>query len=121
MKTLPPLTDDLRPNLRRQALWTTCLESWLGSVKPSEARALLAGPKEALLREVDNLTWAVMAFLLTAFPQAEQLEPANVAEALKQEAPNWEDAADAEELDREQDNPLTEEEVARIEALAPQE
>ena len=121
MKTLPPLTDDLRPNLRRQALWTTCLESWLGSVKPSEARALLAGPKEALLREVDNLTWAVMAFLLTAYPNPEeQLLPANVAEALKQEAPNWEDAADAEELDREQDNPLTPEETARIEALAPQ-
>jgi hypothetical protein len=117
-ETLPPLTDDLRPNLRRQSLWMTCFRSWLASVKPSEARELLRRPAETVLREVDNLTWAVMAFLLTAFPEDKQLDPDSVAEALRQEAPNWEDEASAEELDREQDNPLTDSEDRRLTALA---
>jgi hypothetical protein len=117
-ETLPKLTDDLRPNLRRQALWMTCFRSWLASVKPSEARELLNGPAEMVRRSVDDLTWAVMAFLLTAYPQDKQLDPDSVAEALKQEAPNWEDEASAEELDREQGNPLTDSEDRRLTALA---
>ena len=117
-ETLPPLTDDLRPNLRRQSLWMTCFRSWLASVKPSEARELLHGPAEMVLREVDKLVWAVGAFVMTAFPPEKQLDPDSVAEALKQEAPNWEDEASAEELDREQAHPLTDSEDRRLTALA---
>jgi len=96
----------------------TCFRSWLASVKPSEARELLNGPAEMVRRSVDELTWAVMAFLLTAYPQEKQLDPDSVAEALRQEAPNWEDEASAEELDREQGNPLTDSEERRLTALA---
>ena len=96
----------------------TCFRSWLESVKPSEARELLNGPAEVVRRAVDDLTWAVMAFLLTAYPQEKQLDPDSVAEALKQEAPNWEDELSAVELDHEEYNPLTGAEAARLTALA---
>jgi hypothetical protein len=118
-ETLPPLTDDLRPNLRRQSLWMTCFRSWLDAGRPSVLRGLLAGSPETLLREVDSLVWAVGNYVMQAYPENQQLEPWAIAEALQRmDTLNWEDEASEEELDREQDNPLTEEDDSKATALA---
>ena len=97
----PKLTDELRPGLRQTHAWTTSLDSWLQSVRPSEARSLLTD-RESFLREIDRLAWAVMRFV-----EGTKATPDDYAAALTQEAPNWEDDATEEEIEQEEANPLT--------------
>jgi len=102
-------------------VWTTCFQSWLDAARPSYLRRLLAGRKQALLEEVDNLTYSALLYTEQAYP-GKMLEPWAIAEAL-QAAPvlNWEDEATEEEKEAEEANPLTDEETERLEALMPDE
>ena len=86
---MPELTDELRPGLSQTHAWTTSLDSWLQSVRPSAARALLTD-KESFLREIDRLAWAVIRFVGNT-----RQTPDDYAEALKQEGPQ----ADEDDMD----------------------
>lgn len=114
-KNWPKLTDDLRPGLRRMPVWTVCFRSWCDSVRPSEARAWLAGGRESFLRHLDSLAWK-LGLLISETEQTAD----DWAEATREILPAWEDSAEttAEETDREDATPLSEEETERLETLA---
>ena len=109
---MPELTDELRPGLRLMHAWTTSLDSWLQSVRPSEARALLAD-RESLLQTIDRLAWAVLRHVANT-----RQTPDDYAEALKQEAPNWEDNATEDEIEQEERHPLTRAEIRAFDQMA---
>jgi uncharacterized protein VirK/YbjX len=91
----------------------TCFQSWLDSVQPSEARDWLADPKEDLLRHLDSLTWGVLAIYLDT-----NQTPDDLAEALRENLPMWEETASEEEIDAEEKNPLTQGETDQLREIA---
>jgi hypothetical protein len=101
----PELTEQMRPELRKRTEWMTCFQSWKESTSPNEIRDWLEGPKEALLRHLDSLTWRVLSTYLET-----NQTPDDMAEALKQEIP-MEDGEESE-------SPLTQAESRQLREIA---
>jgi hypothetical protein len=76
------LTPTERENLRQMEEWTTCLQSWLDSARPSVIRERLAQPKKTFLEWVDKKALDLMFATMSG---TEEIE------ALKQLFPMWED------------------------------
>ena len=125
----PTLTEAMRQNLRKTAVWESCFNSWLTTVRPSVARELLAGDKSELVEGLDNKTWDYLRMTEGVC----QMEP---AEAMQELFPMWEETEPPplgyyervnlqmqgidpdEEQETPEETPLTEEEEESLTAIA---